>query len=134
MEVKFVKQEDRCGCAVASMAMALGKTYGEVKKDFCNDFIDEGIKTADIIEYLGNSGCSIVYKKIECWNHIDFARKEMLKPFAPVHIVCIQWKYDSNHHAVVMTDKGKILCPCETPAKGVKEAYSILEVIGVYPS
>jgi hypothetical protein len=131
--ITLVKQEDPAGCFVASMAMILGKTYKEVKKDFHNDFSEEGVNTNHIIDYLGDHGFSVIFKKMTCYNEKNFGRKEMLKPFAPVHLLVVQSKFDSGcHHAVVMDAKGKLYCPSGKTHKETRDSYIIHEVFGLF--
>lgn len=133
-EIKFVRQEDSHGCAIACIAMVLGKTYKEIAADFENDFTQSGIMFDQTMTYLGNAGFSIIHKEVKRWNEINFARKEMLKPFAPVHIVRVVDKFDSEGgHLVVMTDKGKLLCPDELKDSAIRnKCYSITDVLGLY--
>lgn len=133
MEIKFIKQEEDYGCVIACMAMVLGETYSSVRRHFLNDFSKKGISFKETIGYLADKGFQIIHKEVGFYNHIDFSRKEMLKPFAPVHIVLIRNCYDAKMtHVVVMTNKGKILCPQETPEVEIKECYQISDVWGFY--
>jgi hypothetical protein len=131
--IKLVRQEDPFGCAVACIAMVLGRTYESVKADWSNDFAKDGVTTNQITGYLGDAGCSVLYKNLMNWNEKDFARKEMFRPFAPAHILCIKQLYDATiYHAVVMDAKGKIYDPAGHTDKEVKSWYLLDEVIGVY--
>ncbi len=132
-EIKFVKQEDDCGCSVACFAMLLGLTYAEVKSDFQNNFTESGLQFDKTISYLGEHGFSILHKEIKHYSQINFARKEMLKPFAPVHVVRVIERFDSEHgHLVVMTSKGKLICPGGKTDKEIRLAYEISDVLGLY--
>jgi hypothetical protein len=133
--VKLVKQEDACGCAVACIAMVTNRTYQSVRADFENDFTKEGIYTDQILNYLTDAGFSAVLKQIHGWLHKDFYRKEMLKPFAPLHVVSLKPRADSrNHHMVAMDAKGKLHCPSgEWTDKEIREgSYLIETVIGLF--
>jgi hypothetical protein len=131
--MELVKQENAYGCGPACFAMILGKSYAEIISDFHNDFESEGMNVEQAIDYLGDKGFSIVHKTIKTYLEKDFARAEMLKPFAPVHLVRIMQKFDSNSgHFVVMTNKGKILCPQETLEKEIRDCYLITDVLGLY--
>jgi hypothetical protein len=74
-----------------------------------------------------------VYKEIKHYNQIDFARDEMLKPFAPIHCVRILRRFDCAFgHFVVMTNKGEMICPDGLSEKEVRESYAITDVLGLY--
>lgn len=130
--MELVKQEHKSGCGIACIAMVMGKTYGEIVKEFLNDFDVEGMTTNLLMDYLGNAGFSIVFKQLSRWNHKDFAREEMLRPFAPVHILAIKWKADTNGHFVVMDKDGTLFCPSGKSHDEVKSSYLIDESIGIY--
>ncbi len=133
MKIEFVKQETRCGCSIACIAMAMGKTYAEVAKDYADDFIDGGQELEKTSEYLGNAGFSIVHKTISRWNKINFAKDEMLKPFAPVHIVRTLPRFDSESgHLVIMDADGKLMCPGGASEQEVLDSYAITDVLGLY--
>lgn len=132
-EIVLVKQDEKFGCGIAVIATVLNKTYDEVRFDFGNDFERRGMFFHQILDYLGDFGYSIVEKKIRNWNTKDFAKKEMLRPFAPVHIVSVKQFFDGNKsHVVVMTDKGKILCPNGATDKQIRECYLVDQIAGLY--
>src|SRR4051812_8351999 len=109
---EIVKSESECGCAVACMATVLERTYTKVVKDFEVDFDEEGLTTDTVKDYLIEQGKSIFYKEASSFKHDDFMRNELLTPFAPIHILIVQIKFDSeDNHMVIMDDKGKIYCP-----------------------
>lgn len=134
MKIKLVRQEDDYGCAIACIAMVTGRTYKEIDFDFQNDFSKKALYLEKTLEYLGNEGFSIIHREIKRWNNINFARREMLKPFAPVHLLRTVDKFDSKSgHLVVMTKKGKILCPSGARDKIIRrDSYAITDVIGLY--
>lgn len=131
--MKLIKQEESSGCTIACIAMVLGKTYWEVRKDFVNDFEKEGQNIDLVKDYLGDQGFSIISKKYSHWNHVSVARKEMLKPFAPIHVLQMSQTFDMPHsHVVVMDAKGKLFDPAGNDAKVLQKAYVFHEVIGLY--
>lgn len=133
MKVRFVKQEARCGCSIACMAMVLNKSYAEIAKDFGNDFIDNGQPLDKSLDYLADAGFQIIAKEVKFWNNINFSRKEMLKPFAPVHLVRVLPRFDSeNGHLVVMDKRGKLICPDGASERETLNSYAITDVIGLY--
>ena len=133
MEIKLVKQEESFGCVIACMAMVLGCSYDEVRKDFVNDFNRKGINADKAIGYLADKGFQTIHKKVGWYNNVDFSRKEMLKPFAPAHLLRIRAAFDNTMtHLIVMTGKGKLICPQETPEKEIRQCYEISDVWGIY--
>lgn len=134
MKVKFVRQEDRRGCVIACLAMVLGKTYAEVVKDFYHDFTEEGFDLERACMYLADNGAQIIEKRRLWYNRKDFSRAEILKPFAPVHIVSVQQFFDSeSSHAVVMDENGVIFCPDGATHLEILDSYDIDICYGVYP-
>lgn len=131
--IKLVEQEDDCGCVVACIAMVLGRTYQSVRADWGNDFTTEGVDLEQMMNYLGDHGCSIVYKAMRYYRHKDFAREAMLTPFAPIHIVRVLPNCDSKTgHVVVMDAEGKIYCPGGFSDEEIRRAYAVTEVCGIY--
>ena len=125
MKIKLVRQEDEFGCTIACLAMVLGKTYKEIKKDFVNKFQgnEDGLTIGMLIDYLGDQGCEVVSKMVDCYNQKDFGRDIILMPFAPVHILNIKHRFDTTLHAVVMDNKGKIFCPDGATEEEVRDSY-----------
>lgn len=132
-KIKLVRQEDPAGCAVAAIAMALGLGYEAVRKDFLNSFDEDGISSSEIIDYLRDHGCSVLAKTKAAIQHVDFAKDDMLKPFANDHIVIIKTRFDAtSNHAVYMDKEGKIHCPDGMTDQEVRDSYIVGEVFGIY--
>jgi hypothetical protein len=113
--------------------MILGKTYKQVRKDWLNNFATEGMDLEHTMNYLGENGCSIIHKTARNYIHKDFARKEMLRPFAPSHILRLLSHFDAkNGHVVVMDKTGKIYCPGGYNLDEIMSAYAITDVIGLW--
>lgn len=113
-EIKLVKQEGKCGCVIACLAMVLGKTYREIESDFWNDFEEQGIDLEKTADYLSDCNYSVIQKEVTYYNTAKFGRDELLKPFAPVHLVRIRPKFDADvGHLVVMDENGELFCPSE---------------------
>lgn len=131
--IELVTQEESCGCTVACIAMVLGKKYWEIRADFQSDFDRDGMEFEKVKAYLGDHGCSIISKRVAYYNDLQFCKKEMWKPFAPVHVVWMTQLFDMPHsHVVVMDAKGKIYDPAQNDIKIVKNPYAIHETIGIY--
>lgn len=130
----MVMQEDSNGCGLACIATVLNKPYQELKRHFHNDFEENGISLEGVMDYLGDAGLSIVYKTIRNYGRIDFALHELLKPFAPIHIVRLQDKFDSSiGHLIIMDDKGKLYCPQGSSEEYLRSSYAITDIAGLYP-
>ncbi len=133
-EIKFVKQEHKSGCACACIAMVTGRTYAEIDKDFHNDFDEGGIDLVKTMDYLSDWGFRIIKKEIEYYlGDVKFGRDELLKPFAPVHLLRVKSKFDSTSgHLVVMDADGKLFCPSESKEEDIRNSYVITTVLGLY--
>lgn len=129
----IVKQKDRNGCAVACVATVIGKSYDEVKKDFICNFIDDGIGFDVMAHYIASSGFDILKKTISFYTKVEFGREELLKPFAPIHIVHVLGKMDLTYaHVVIMDDKGILWCPDGMDDRDIRVSYRIIETIGIW--
>lgn len=133
MKINLVSQKQKYGCGIACIAMILNMSYESVVKDFLNNFDEEGMTTEILLNYIGDKGCSVVQKTIQCYGKKDFARDEMLRPFAPAHILTIKSRVDAMQHFVVMDHEGKFFCPDGLTDDQVGNAYLILENLGIYP-
>jgi hypothetical protein len=107
-------QEDSCGCAIACMATILQKSYKEIKKDFYNNFIIEGLNSDRIVPYLAGYGLDITTHRANFYSDYSIAKKRFVKPFADAHILVIkQYADNDTTHAILMNNKGKLLCPTD---------------------
>lgn len=130
---KFVKQEDESGCAIACMAMILGKTYEEIVKSFYNDFKKQGIEIKWVIDYLSANGVTVIRKGHYGYNDREENNKRMIKPFADIHYISFQQFVDIEHnHAVIMLTNGKIICPTKKYKIDEVSVYQIDDVLGCY--
>jgi hypothetical protein len=131
--MRLVRQPEEHGCAIACLAMVLGTTYEKVRNQWLNDFSEEGVELEKTMNFLGEKGYSLVHKEVRNWGNHNFGRKEMLKPFAPIHLVKIIPQFDApSGHLVVMDRKGKLYCPAGHSDKEVRDCYHVASVIGVY--
>lgn len=133
MKISLIQQEHKKGCAVACLAMVTGKTYSEVAASFARDLDKKGLFPSETINYAADAGFDVIQKKVELYSHKDFGRAELLKPFAPVHILCGRQFFDSEStHVVVMDEKGKIFCPSGASEEKILSFYRFDHVIGLY--
>lgn len=129
---KFVKQEEECGCAIACMAMILGKSYEEIVKSFYNDFNKQGIKIEPVIEYLSGE-VDVVRKKHWGYSDRKESNKRMIIPFADIHYISFQQFVDSEiNHAIIMLKNGKIICPTKKYKIDEISVYQIDDVLGCF--
>jgi hypothetical protein len=109
---KRVEAEDENGCAPACIAMILGLKYKDVTKHFLRDFGEKGMKHEDAVRFIEQHGYSSITKDLGGVTHKDFLRTEMLKVFAPIHLVLVEPQFDVDYmHSIVMLFNGSILDP-----------------------
>ncbi len=132
-EIKYVKQKHKYACSIACASMITGEDYDELLKDFGNNFHKQGIDDDVFIRYLSSKGYSTLQKEVTYFSNKDLGREELLKPFAPIHLVKVKFNADSGLlHWVVMDKRGKLICPMEWTDKQVRESYQVVKVIGIY--
>ncbi len=133
MKIKLVPQKEEAGCLIACIAMILSLDYDDVREDFLNDFAKKGIKAERAIEYIANTGRQIVHKETTFFNVKTFSNEQMLKPFAPIHMLRVQQCFDSvDTHAVVMDKDGKLICPQNIADEIMRKSYLITDSWGIF--
>lgn len=132
-KIKLIRQKHDHACSIACAAMVTGQNYDDLIKEFGNNFHKRGIDDEILYDFLGNKGFSMILKEPTRWSKKDFAREEMLKPFAPIHLLKVKIVADSGVlHWVVMTKKGKLLCPLGYSDGETRKSYLIDKIIGLY--
>ncbi len=134
-KIKIVpqKQKFKHGCSITCVAMITGESIDDIVKDFLTNFHKEGIDDETLIDYLADKGYAIIEKAATRYNKKDFDRYELLRPFAPAHLVKFKIKADSGlNHWAVMTGKGKLICPMEWTDYNLRNSYKVVKVVGVY--
>lgn len=130
---KFVKQEEECGCAIACIAMILGKSYDEIRKSFKGDFQKDGIETEKSLYYLSENGVDTIRKMPYGYVDREASNLRMIKPFADIHFVSIkQFSNSNSNHALVMLKNGQFVCPTVNKKMEEVAVYEICEVVGCY--
>jgi hypothetical protein len=130
---KFVKQEQEHGCAIACIAMILGKTYEEIVRSFHNDFNKEGIRIDKVIDYLSANGVTVIRKGHYGYEDRHKNNLRMLESFADIHYVSFQQFVDvDNNHAIIMLKNGKRVCPTMKYATELVSCYQIDDVLGIF--
>lgn len=130
---KFVKQEEECGCAIACIAMILGKAYEQVVGDFNNDFSKQGINSEKSADYLSDSGVDVIVKAWHGFTDRKTNNTRMLIPFADIHLVSFRQYSDVDHnHAIIMLKNGKLICPEKKYKIKNYNCYIVDSVIGCF--
>jgi hypothetical protein len=136
-KIQWVRQEDKYGCVIASIAMVTGKTYSEVKAMFTHhsyDFSKSGLGGYDTDQCLAELGFATSRLYV---NTLQGRRPESEwppQPFTGMHICQVIVNENSQQgHSVVMLADGKVLDP-ETPEpKRLTDYYRVNNVAGVVP-
>lgn len=132
-KINPVKQQHKYACSIACAAMVTGENYDEIIKEFGNNFHKQGIDDDVFIKFIASKGYSTIQKEVTYYSKKDLGRSELLKPFAPVHFVRIKFNADSGLlHWVVMTAKGKFICPMRWSDREIRNCYQIIKVVGIY--
>ena len=127
-----IESPDEAGCVPACLAMVLGRPYREIADDFLVDFTVDGVPFRTTIDYLEREGCSTIHKQIVGGGH-RFARKELSRPFAPVHIVQVSHFIDADcDHAIVMTARGRIIDPGRNNYTSLDYFYAVNQTVGIW--
>lgn len=130
MDFRHVRQEDPSGCAIASLAMATGRTYAEVRAGFPGrDFVESGISSTRVDEYLIRAGYAL--RKVTHYDPIaeEFREPWPPAPFADIHICEV---VTSRSHTVIMLRDGTVLDPLTTEPRRLADYARVYYVAGVY--
>jgi len=129
--MRYIKQKDKYGCAIACLAMVTGVSYDEILSMFPKGLPDRGIST----EFQGRSILfehgflsMTFYKTI---SHTQEENKEFGKPIAPIHIISVITNADTSH-AVVMDDKGNIYDPFIEGVYKLSNYKKLVSITGVW--
>lgn len=131
--IRYQAQKHEKGCALACLAMILGKTQEELDSSFLVDFKRKGITVKIIKEVLADNGLSVIEKEAKSFIERNKHNERMLEPFAHAHLVTVQPQVDApNNHSVVMTRQGRILDPARKQIKSGKDYYYVVSTVGVF--
>jgi hypothetical protein len=109
---KCVIQEAEFGCIPACVSTILQISYEQTIKCFSTDFDKQGIDIKFAADYLAGLGFSCISKFADYYNNYEFVSREILKPFADIHIVSIIETIESiTGHGIIMLHNGKLLSP-----------------------
>lgn len=130
----LVRQEDTWGCMVASVAMAMGRTYQETKALFHPWFFTReqlGIGETEAVALLSEHGYAVAIRHEHYHPACCHRPTWPPQPWTDVHICEVE---TSMSHAVVMLRDGRVLDPYygERPSLSQPEYKRVFKVIGVH--
>lgn len=139
--ISYVAQPNGYGCAIACVAMIVGKTYDEmeawfVEQGLARERMERGLTDHIWREALAVLGYSHV-QRFECnafTNRCDRIPWPP-EPFAPLHIACIEVATGATgSHAVVMLADGAVLDPAGRHRTSLAhpEYRRVAQVVGVW--
>lgn len=138
MIVSYVAQPNGYGCAIACVAMIVGKTYDEAERWFLDqglarERLERGVYDALWLEALDRHGFVYV-NRWRCDPYHNHSDRPVWppEPFAPVHIFCSD--VAAGHHAAVMMADGAVLDPYKRERTAIThpDYLQIYQVVGVW--
>lgn len=127
-----IQQKQNCGCTVAAVAMAVGKSYEEVAAISTRDFDNDGVQLEDWLDYLFENG--FAFHRVYRVTHLQGVNRERgtwpPAPFAPIHLCSVVVPQGS--HAVVMLDDGTVLDPNSETRTRLSDYQAVHFVLGLY--
>jgi len=133
LKFQHVKQKHEFGCAIACMAMVLGKKYDEIAGQFHTDFSVDGLKHEHITGYVCDHGFALVHKSAGGHGDVKTSNRRMITPFADIHIVSAQpWADAEMNHCFVLDKRGRIFDPQHDTRPDFREYYYIHSVLGFF--
>lgn len=135
--VKWVRQEDSCGCTVASIAMIAGKTYQEIKAMLPpnHDLTRKGLGGFEETNLLKKLGFTASRKFINSFEGREGDKEWPPKPFADLHICAVEvYEGSPLFHSVVMLSDGTVLDPSTPEPKQLTDYFRVCNVAGVAKS
>lgn len=132
--VRYVRQEEKYGCAIACMAMVLHKTYQEVKDALPVDRgygEKNGMTHEDYASFLFTVGY-VSHTAYACIPYTQHIRKpdDWYLPIAPIHIVTTIT--ENGPHAVIWR-QGIIYDPNKEGKFKIKD-YNVQSITGIFPN
>lgn len=137
--VRYVAQPNGYGCAIACVAMIVGKPYDEMETWFLEQGLprtrmEQGLWEGQYMEALDRLGFVYV-RRYRCDAFINGQQRDEWppKPFAPVHICCAD--VPAGHHAFVMLADGSVLDPYKRERTSIAhpDYLKVDQVLGVWP-
>lgn len=109
-QIRWVRQEDAEGCAIATLAMLLDRGYADVKAEIeagpehgsSKDWTSSGVTYYTVEWVLARAG-AFVQRRYPVWGWT-------MEPFAPQHYANVKQPSGRSHFVVVLAD-GSVLDP-----------------------
>jgi hypothetical protein len=136
--IDYVAQPNGYGCAIACVAMIVGKTYEAMEawllaQGLPRSRMELGIWEGQYMEALDRHDFVYV-RRYRCDAFINGQQRDEWppKPFAPVHICCAD--VDGGHHAFVMLADGRVLDPARPERTAIThpDYKRVDQVLGVW--
>jgi hypothetical protein len=135
--VSYVAQPNDYGCAIACVAMIVGKTYADMEAWFLAHGLaparmEKGVHDGVYFEALARHGFAY-QQRWRCNPFTNVMRDDWPPaPFAPVHIC--SGAVAAGHHAFVMLADGRVLDPWTTTRTTIDhpDYLQVHSVAGVY--
>lgn len=137
--VGYVAQPNSYGCAIACVAMIVGKTYDEMESWLLSQGLprgrmEQGLYDVLYLEALDRHGFVYVnrWRTDPFRNGCERSTPWPPTPFAPCHICCAD--VAAGHHAFVMLDDGAVLDPYQRERTSINHPdYDPIDrVIGIW--
>lgn len=129
MIVRWVRQEDAEGCALAVLAMLTGETYADVKAavdgvEGPRDWEEHGCTHHTIDRHLATRGW--FWQRRYDWPDVP------LEPFAEVHHAQVL-QPSGNQHFVVVLGRGAVLDPLRFGLHRLSDWPKVQQLVGLIP-
>lgn len=133
---RWVRQEDRCGCGIACLAMITGQSYHEVKSAWPTDwdFQEDGILIDDAMQYLGDRGIPYDRRYRFALGRNRVGRQQLREGwpqvFAPIHIISV----NGSRHDVVLLADGTVFDPMSEQSRHLVDCGEVSVMLGAWPN
>lgn len=129
-EPEWVRQEHLNGCAVATLAMLLGKTYTDIVTllaESPHPIEPDGWHRVGTTQYhvdwaLATSG-AFIQRRFSAWGW-------SMEPFAPIHYAQVVQPSNNTHFVVVLED-GSVLDPMREGVYALGDWEKVNQIVGV---
>lgn len=139
--VTYVAQPNGYGCAIACIAMIVGKTYDEMeawllKQGLVRSRMEKGIYDRIWLEALDVHGFTYA-QRYACNAFTNQSPRDPWppEPFAPLHIACVEVATGmTGSHAVVMLADGSVLDPYDRSRNTLTHPgyRGVAQVVGIW--
>lgn len=130
VKIAHVRQEDRYGCVLASIAMVLGRSYADVRAELGDP--DRGHTKDFWREYLARKGYAIqFFYRYDCVGKSEREHWPM-QPWADLHICCVDAGHGDGTHVVVMLRDGTVFDPTRGTPSRLSDYPSVAYMAAIY--